>query len=92
MKTASWPLSSRPWTVRSGPMGRPVSICNKCMSKDFGNLHAKILHQLDLEVDDVDGKAVLGDFGRAEAAKKIVLLKDGDIRVAEARKECRTRD
>mmetsp|Transcript_10863 Transcript_10863/g.44475 ORF Transcript_10863/g.44475 Transcript_10863/m.44475 type:complete len:434 (+) Transcript_10863:1603-2904(+) len=51
------------------------------------DLDAKVSHELDLEVDDVVGKAVAGDLSGAEATDELLLLEDGDVLVTQTAQE-----
>ena len=51
------------------------------------NLHPQVLHQVDLEVDDLVGQSIGGQLRGVETADVVLLLEDGDVVVAEPGQE-----
>ena len=62
------------------------------MSHPVIYLDAQILHELGLEIDDVQRESVGGQLGGVEAASELLLLEDCHVAVAEPGQERRTGD
>ena len=65
---------------------------NRWINQQINYLDAQIPHELSLEVDDIQRKAVGGQLGSVEAAGELLLLKDCHVAVAESGEECCARN